>query len=107
MAEKRITGRYEEIGSFIGSMVDRGNIAGSGTFHETAQVVHVLYPQRINPEQYDDLLAIIRMIDSMFMISREKKSSGKTPYYMDIVCHAIRKCQDLNVGVKKHEEPGR
>ena len=99
-------GHYEQVGAFIGALVDKGIPVSNGNPHEAVAVVRALFPHGIKPEQYDDLLAMIRMIDSMFLISREKKSAGKTSHYMDIVCWGIRKCQDLNVGFRKNEESG-
>lgn len=87
-------GKYEEIGGNIGALVDKKNAAYGNSIHEAGQIVRILYPRGIKPEQYDDFLALIRIIDKLFRIANQKKAFGESPF-MDIAGYGILKCQDI------------
>jgi hypothetical protein len=88
-----MTGQYEEIGTTIGALVDKKNLAYGDSIHLAGQIVRILYPGGVRPEQYDDLLALIRIIDKMFRIANQKKAFGENPF-MDIAGYGILKCRE-------------
>ena len=92
-----INGKYERIGADIGALVDRKNTAYGNSIHEAGQIVRILYPRGINPDQYDDVLALIRIIDKMFRIANDKKAFGEDPF-MDIAGYGILKCRRRKTG---------
>ena len=87
-----MTGKYEEIGATIGALVDRKNAAYGNSIHDTAQIVRIFYPKGMDPEQYDDVMFIIKIIDEMFCITTQK-DCGKSPYE-NIAIYAILKCRE-------------
>lgn len=58
-------------------------------------MLRLLYPDGIRPEQYDDSLAVVRIIDKLFRIANNKDAFGESPY-KDIAGYAI-------LGMKKSE----
>jgi hypothetical protein len=79
---------YKQIGEEIGSLVDKKNAAYGSSFAECHKILSVLYPNGIQPEQYTDALAIIRVIDKLFRIANNKDAFGESPWN-DIAGYAI------------------
>ena len=82
------TKTYKQIGEEIGSLVDEKNAAYGSSFAECHKILSVLYPNGIQPEQYTDALAIIRVIDKLFRIANKKDAFGESPW-KDIAGYAI------------------
>jgi hypothetical protein len=87
---------YKQIGEEIGSLVDEKNAAYGSSFAECHKLLSVLYPNGIQPEQYTDALAIIRVIDKLFRIANKKNAFGESPWN-DIAGYAI-------LGVANHDK---
>ncbi len=87
---------YKQIGEEIGSLVDKKNAAYGSSFAECHKILSVLYPNGIQPEQYTDALAIIRVIDKLFRIANQKDAFGESPWG-DIAGYAI-------LGIANHEK---
>ena len=51
-------------------------------------ILETLYPNGIQPEQYLDLLAIVRVIDKLFRVANKKDAFGESPW-RDICGYAI------------------
>lgn len=79
---------YKEEGIEIGELVDQKNNAYGDSFRKSGDILRILYPKGIEPSQYDDMLAIIRIIDKMFRISTDKDAFGENPW-VDIVGYGI------------------
>ena len=82
------TKTYKQIGEEIGNLVDQKNAAYGSSFAECHKILSVLYPNGIQPEQYTDALAIIRVIDKLFRIATNKDAFGESPW-RDIAGYAI------------------
>jgi hypothetical protein len=80
--------KYKQIGEEIGSLVDEKNAAYGSSFAESYKILSVLYPNGIQPEQYTDALAIIRVIDKLFRLANKKNAFGESPW-RDIAGYAI------------------
>jgi len=79
---------FEEIGCKIGKLVQEKNSAYGSSFAECHKILSVLYPNGIQPEQYTDALAIIRVIDKLFRIANNKNAFDESPWN-DIAGYAI------------------
>ena len=90
-------GHYEQVGAKIGALVDEKNAAYGDSFHQSGGILRILYPHGVWPEQYDDFLAQIRVIDKMFRIATRKKAFGEDPW-QDIAGYAVLKCRDIELG---------
>ena len=87
---ERFLGRYEELGKEIGELVDKKNAAYGDAFNRAGVILKELYPKGIAPEQYNDVLAMIRVIDKLFRIATDKDAFGENPW-QDIAGYAILK----------------
>ncbi len=85
---------YEEIGRTIGALVDEKNKAYGSSFQFAGEILKVLYPDGIRPDQYPDMLYITRVIDKLFRIATSKDAFGENPA-QDIAGYSILQCKEL------------
>lgn len=71
---------YEMLGRRIGAMVDQKQAAYGDSFGKSGDILRVLYPEGIQPDQYDDALCIVRIIDKLFRIATDRDALGESPY---------------------------
>lgn len=71
---------FEELGREIGALVDTKQAAYGDSFGKSGEILRILYPAGIRPEQYDDALALVRIIDKMFRIATDRDALGESPY---------------------------
>ena len=85
---QNLTQKFEQIGTEVGKLVDEKNEAYGSSFEESEQILKVLYPDGIKPEQYKDMLAITRIVDKLFRIATKKDAFGENPF-KDIAGYGI------------------
>lgn len=85
-------GKYEKIGTEIGRLVDKKNKAYGDAFNKSGEFLKILYPEGIRPEQYNDMLAIVRIFDKMMRIANRKEAFGENPWN-DITGYGILKAE--------------
>jgi len=71
--------RYEQIAADVGKLVGEKQAAYGDSFGRSGNVLRELYPDGIRPEQYDDMLAIVRIIDKLFRVANHKGAFGESP----------------------------
>ena len=79
---------YKDIGLEIGELVQEKNEAYGNSFGQSCEILKVLYPDGIRPEQYRDALAITRVIDKLFRLATKKDAFGESPW-RDICGYAM------------------
>jgi hypothetical protein len=79
---------YAELGAGIGRLVEEKQAAYGDSFGRAGEVLRVLYPEGIRPDQLDDALAIVRIVDKLFRIATAPDALGESPY-RDIAGYAI------------------
>lgn len=87
-----ITGKYENIGNEIGKLVDKKNAAYGDAFNKSSDFLKILYPDGVSAEQYDDMLAIVRVFDKLMRIATDKDALGENPWN-DVVGYGILKSE--------------
>lgn len=81
-------GIYEQTGQKIGQLVDEKNAAYGDAFHKCGEFLKILHPDGVKPEQYTDMLAIMRIFDKMMRIANKKNAFGENPW-QDIAGYGI------------------
>tara|TARA_Y100001970_G_scaffold290232_1_gene423142 strand:+ start:351 stop:629 length:279 start_codon:yes stop_codon:yes gene_type:complete len=79
---------FQQVATSIGNLVTNKNQAYGNSFEKSEQILKVLYPEGIQPEQYQDLLTITRIIDKLFRIATDKDALGEDPW-KDICGYAL------------------
>jgi len=96
-------GYYEEIGAIIGAIVDEKDAAYGNSIECSAKVFRIWFPNGIRPEQYDDILILVRILDKMTRIANKKHAFGENPY-VDIAGYGMRKCRKDFLPERKGEK---
>jgi hypothetical protein len=80
--------RYEELASKVGALVDEKQAAYGDSFNRASDILKVLYPEGVAPDQYTDMLCLVRILDKLFRISTDRDALGESPY-KDIAGYAL------------------
>ena len=87
---------YETLGAQIGQLVCKKQAAYGNAFGRAGDVLRVLYPNGVKPEQYDDMLAVTRIVDKLFRIATMKDAFDESPF-ADIAGYGL-------LGAQRHAE---
>lgn len=90
--------KYKKTAKQIAAMVSKKQIAYGDAFGRSGEIIKILYPDGIRPDQYHDALAVIRMIDKLFRIANQKDAFGEDPW-KDIAGYALL-AASKNIGNK-------
>jgi hypothetical protein len=71
---------FERIGVEVGRLVEEKQAAYGDSFGKSGEVMRQLYPNGIRPEQMDDALAVVRVVDKLFRIATKKDAFGESPW---------------------------
>ena len=88
---------YEILGQSVGKLVAEKQDAYGNSFGQSGKVLEILYPDGVQPEQYKDMLTIVRIIDKLFRIANRKDYNGESPY-TDIAGYGL-----LGMAIKQSE----
>lgn len=78
---------YEKLGASIGRLVANKQREYGDSFGSAGRVLAILYPDGVQPDQYDDMLAIVRIIDKLFRVAHGNQ--GDEDAYSDIVGYGL------------------
>jgi hypothetical protein len=87
---------FAEIGKSVGELVKDKQTAYGDSFGRSGECLRQMFPNGIQPEQYDDLLTIARILDKLFRIANNKEAFDENPY-QDIVGYGL-------LGMKRHKK---
>ncbi len=79
---------YRRIAAEIGDIVESKQEAYGDSFGRSGAVLRILYPEGLWPEQYDDMLAVARIIDKLFRVATDRDAFGESPF-RDIAGYGI------------------
>lgn len=68
------------IAAGIGDLTAEKNTAYGDSFYVSGQILGLLYPDGVQPEQYGDMLAVARIIDKLGRIATRKDAFGESPF---------------------------
>lgn len=71
---------FDKAASEIAKLVKEKNVAYGDSFTLTGNVLRIFFPNGVKPDQYDDFLAITRVIDKLFRIATRKDAFGESPW---------------------------
>lgn len=80
---------YENIGSHIGKLVQVKNEQYGDAFHKSGDFLKILYPNGIKPDQYEDMLGLVRLFDKQMRIAHGNQ--GNENAWNDIAGYGILK----------------
>ena len=71
---------YANLGATIGRLVEEKDQTYGSSFKRSQEILKVLYPQGVRPDQYCDMLAVTRVVDKLFRIANRKEAFGENPW---------------------------
>jgi hypothetical protein len=80
--------KFKTAAAEVAALVEEKNIAYGDSFNKAGEILKVLYPEGVKPEQYGDFLAMVRIIDKQFRIATQKDAFGEDPW-RDILGYAL------------------
>jgi hypothetical protein len=85
------TKSFTELANGIGKLVEEKNKAYGSAFDRAGDFLRVLYPEGIKPDQYKDMLCIIRVFDKLMRIatSYEGTEEKKVDAYSDLMGYGL------------------
>ncbi len=83
----QVVGKYESLGKAIGALVDEKNLQYGDAFNRGGSILEVLYPDGVRPEQYRDMLGVIRVVDKLFRVANGKQ--GQEDPWQDIAGYGL------------------
>ena len=84
--------KWHPIAESIAATVAEKNAAYGDSFARSGEVMAVLYPHGIAPEQMADALAVVRVVDKLFRIATDRDALGESPW-RDIAGYALLACE--------------
>lgn len=72
----------------IGKLVAEKQAAYGDSFGKSGQVMRIIYPDGIRPDQIDDALCVVRIVDKLFRVATSRDALGESPY-RDIAGYGI------------------
>jgi hypothetical protein len=85
---KKQMNRYAQEAINLAELVTKKQITYGDSFGQSKRILEVLYPKGISPEQYQDAMAMIRIIDKLFRIANKKFAFEENPW-QDIAGYAL------------------
>lgn len=73
-------GELAAAGQALGELLEQKNAAYGSAFHRAGDVLNILYPDGIRPEQYVDVLITVRILDKLFRVANKKDAFGESPW---------------------------
>lgn len=80
--------KYQVKAGEIASLVSEKQTAYGDSFGKSGQILLTLYPDGIKPEQMNDALTVVRVVDKLFRIATKKDAFGESPW-RDIMGYAL------------------
>ena len=101
-----MTKDFNRIGAEVGALVTEKNAAYGNSFAKCGEFLRLLFPAGINPDQYDDALAMVRIFDKQMRIATRKNAFGESPY-RDIAGYGLLGAAKDETEAKEGGEPKR
>lgn len=71
---------YPALARSIGDLVAQKQAAYGDSFGRAGAVLRILYPLGIAPDQLDDALAVVRVVDKLFRVATDRDALGESPF---------------------------
>lgn len=94
-----ITADLAEIGREVGELCREKNNAYGSSFAKSGEVMRMLYPDGIRPENMTDAMLVVRVIDKLFRVATDRDAFGESPW-RDIAGYGV-------LGTAKDEQRGK
>ena len=70
----------KDISLNLGSLLEEKNRSYGSAFSKSSEILKILYPAGVQPDQYTDLLLTTRILDKLFRIANDKSAFNEEPW---------------------------
>jgi hypothetical protein len=82
--------RLYSLASTIGHTLQQKNLAYGDSFSKTPKLLEILYPDGVRPEQYPNMLTLVRMLDKINRIAnQDSRTTDAEDPFTDLAGYAI------------------
>ena len=78
---------YAELGQQVGELVDIKNQQYGDSTNKTGEMLKIVYPDGVKPEQYHDMMLLVRMFDKVNRIANGNQ--GEENAWSDIAGYGL------------------
>lgn len=71
---------FQQVAHEIGNLVTEKNAAYGDSWRKAGEFLFLLYPNGVKPEQYTDMLLVVRAFDKLMRIATNKDALGESPW---------------------------
>jgi hypothetical protein len=71
---------YVTFGRELGELVTSKQKAYGNAFERSADMLKILYPNGVRPDQFVDLLTVARILDKLMRVATDKDAFGEDPF---------------------------
>ena len=75
-----MTDKFVDAAEKLGALVSEKNAAYGDAFSQAGEVLQALYPKGVRPEQYVDMLGVVRVLDKLFRVANKKGAFDESPW---------------------------
>jgi hypothetical protein len=75
-------------GHDLGLLLQKKNAAYGDSFSKSGEFLKLLYPEGVKPEQYAEMLVLVRIFDKQMRIATDRDALGENPF-QDIAGYGI------------------
>ncbi len=86
---------FAKVALKMATILHKKNEQYGSSFSETHKIMQILYPGGVSPADYPDMLAIVRILDKLFRISRGDQ--GDESAWKDICGYALLKVAEHDI----------
>lgn len=72
---------FEQLGTELGALLDKKRKAYGSGATRTTEVMNILYPEGVKPDQMHNMLLITRIVDKLCRIATNNDPFGESPFY--------------------------
>lgn len=88
LVERKQLGKFERIAHDVGALTEVKNVAYGDSAAKSAEVLKLLYPAGVRPDQFRDMQLVTRVLDKLFRLATKKDAFGESPW-RDIAGYAL------------------
>ena len=78
--EKTFKERVTKISADLAILVSEKNASYGNSVEDSPRILLCLYPNGVRPDQYEDMLVIVRVLDKLKRIASDKNAFGENPW---------------------------
>jgi hypothetical protein len=94
---------YEEIGQRIGRLVADKQKAYGNSYGNSGKILEILFPNGIRRDQYQEVLAIVRVVDKLFRLANDPTFGNESPW-QDVMGYGLLRLASWEQGQKPVEK---